>query len=266
MVSIAQAESSLYVEVQATYGAGAFFYAAGIRPTFFPGGPADVQFTTGRIASEDNQSVIKTDTFGWAIQGPTFHNFNDLLAFLQQPWEMLLDEGLPTERNYTMALNLGSLPTMDLTPPIISFPTHMSTIDTLTPTFTFTTPAQSVFSLQLGKFLGGTSDIVASTDLSSGQSTWSPQSPLTVGSYYLNISRNNIGVPGLGFSTPIDTLGDPFPNWHSGGTARLEANALFSVVPEPTGLAMLAAAFAFIISSLAMRRIVRLPMRLQTRA
>jgi hypothetical protein len=236
--SAADAVLHLHLGVSAQYEK---FYVASAGPSFFPNGP-DLSFTTGRISSADNQYVLFTQNNGWRAEQPHFDSLAALVNSLNQPWEMLFDAGLPTERHYTMSLNLGDLPIMDLTPPTPVFPTHNSVVQTQLPTFSFISQPQYSYDLQVGRFEGNTSTIVASPTLPGGSATWTPSTPLLPGNYYLRLGRSNIGIPQLGFTTPIDDLGNPLPNWQTNGHATIEANLSFTIVPEPTSLTLLLAA------------------------
>jgi hypothetical protein len=228
------------------------FYSAAIEPLTFPSSPG-ASFSTGVIASADHQYLANTvGNSGWSLQEPSFSSFDDLVASLQQSWTIALDTGLATERNYTMTVNLGSLLSMDLTPPAISFPISGSLITTLSPTFLFTTPSQYSFLGTLQKLQSSGFD--ATTNLPGGSTTWTPSVLLEPeATYVLDIYNGNITVPGWGFATPIDSTNNPLSGWASGNDVILEAGALFSAVPEPSAFVLCFIGLTFLITPLAVR-------------
>jgi hypothetical protein len=231
-----------------------FFYAS--STVFLT--PADfaVPFTTGRISTPDNQHVVNYEGF-WRPQYPllTFNSASALINSINQPWQIVLDEGLPTERHYTTSLNVTGLQSTDISAPQITFPASQSVVDTLTPTFTFTNLNNGA-AMRLEYLNNGQGSIVASQSLAGPASSWSPQTPLVAGEYYLNILRY-MTVSDLSFSAPVDELGNAIPNWHSNSTVQLESSHWFTVVPEPSSLSLLATSALLFLASKKTRRFSR---------
>ena len=129
---------------------------------------------------------MTTTTDGGLGWGPTFQTFTDRGQFmkeLEEPWTITLDQGLPTQRQFTMSLNLGDLPTTDLTPPIITFPLDHSANVSLTPIFQFTTPSKLGVAAKLYHFKNGIT--VDQLGFNAGTAQWSPPAPLLPGTEYV---------------------------------------------------------------------------------
>jgi hypothetical protein len=204
--------------------------------------PADfaVPFTTGRISTPDNQHVLNFEGF-WKPQFPlpTFSTPTELITSINQPWQILLDEGLSSERRYTTSLNVAGLQSTDISAPQITYPTSQSMIGTLTPTFTFTNLRDgSGMRLEL---IGSGDLPVALETLSGPSASWSPPTPLVPGEYYLNISRSLL-IPDLAFTAPVDQLGNGILDWQSQSLVQTESSRFFTIVPEPAGFTILVTA------------------------
>jgi len=194
-----------------------------------------LSYSTFVVASADQQYRLTKSGNGWTAHQLSFSSFDSFVASLQQPWGIHLDAGLATERNYTMALNLGDLLATDLTPPIISFPAHGATITTLSPTFTFTTPINQSLYIQLHEVASG-ADVVPVGIIPGGTNSWFPAATLQSGlQYVFNIytGPSPVAINGFGFSTPVDSGGSGLANWQSRGVAEMEGAAQFTAVPEP---------------------------------
>lgn len=228
--SDANAELSVNFFVRATHYDGQPHYSGTVY-TVAPGG-SDPEFSTCIVASLDQQYTTGT---GGAVNPPVFTSYDEFLSSLQQPWTITLDQGLITERNYTMTLNLGELPTLSLIPPVIDFPVHNATIDTLTPTFLLTSQFGVLADLHKFPPADGSSIIVARDFVPVGTSHWSPPVTLDYDSkYYLDIYNFNIDVSGFGFTVPVDAENVPVENWASFSSAQVETAIFFyTPVPEP---------------------------------
>jgi hypothetical protein len=202
-----------------------------------PGSP-NSGFTTGLITSADQRYLARTlDAGGWLVESPSFTSFNDFVASLQQSWRIILDQGLATEHDYTMNLNLGSLSTMDLTPPSINFPAFGSTISTFQPTFSFVIPSQYFTLGELERLRPQPSDL-AESGLPPGATTWSPGVDLENGSEYALVLFDQDLISGMSFSVPVDSSGNQLADWASGGNLYMDGVSDFFVVPEVPSLGL----------------------------
>lgn len=222
---------------------GPGFYSATPDPNFYPGDP-DLPFVTATIASSDGVYQVTSSQNSWNIQSGIFSTLDALKASVLQTWSIELDQGLPTERNYTMMLSLDNLEEADLAPPVINFPSFNETISTLTPDFEFELPIPRMHALQLHDFpLTGSSTILTQTSVAAGTTTWSYHDSLLPDTRYLFGLRTNVGFSEQGFTIPLDSSGVPLvplAEWESDVSARVETNiAFFTAVPEPGGLLLL---------------------------
>ena len=246
----AAASSSVFLDIQVTGTPTQDYYTAAIGPSFFPNLPnQSIQFSTGLVTSADGQFTATTDSQNdWENKQPVFNDFPSLLMALAQPWSITLDKGLPTQRNYTMSLNLGALPTTPVAPPVLLFPLAGSIISPLTTTFTFTPPAiqQPIYTALEHLPNNATTGSYVFDDqlyLPAGSTQWSPPAPLLPSTdYYFDLYVQNVFPQGLGFSDPVDEQNNPIPNWFSNGNLMLESDAFFTTaVPEPASISLLAA-------------------------
>jgi hypothetical protein len=236
----------LTMEIQISGTPSQTFYSAAPLTGFFANdtSPGDLQFQTGVISSADGKYLETTNgSNGWSITEPQFTSFSAFINSLEQSWSITLDKGLSTERDYTMSLNLGAFPSMNVTPPVITFPANQSVISPNTTTFTFTPPGLAVpFLLQLSHLPNnanfGSYVIDDQLDLAAGTTQWSAPSPLIANtSYYLDVDAFNIFPAGFAFSDPMTATGSSVPNWSSGANLSLESSEFFSTaLPEPGSL------------------------------
>lgn len=241
--------------IRAQHGNGATVYSGEIG-TYLPPSDPDLPYITGQIASTDHQFLVTSAQSGWLSQPSIFYSsLADLVTALEQPFEILLDEGLSSERRYSMNLNLGDLSTSGLAPPTVTFPAFNGQIDTLTPTFLYSLETAGYYHADLFHFEPSTSVFDTRATLSPGSSSFTP--PLTLirdREYFLDIYNTDVDLPGLGFSTPVDANDNPIANWQSRGDGIAETNVKFTAVPEPASLCI----FAFgAIALIALRRRLR---------
>jgi hypothetical protein len=222
------------------YGDVPFYYF-----TFSPASSpfnSDGAFVSAQITSQDGEYLSHTEgAGGWTFGYPLFNSFSDLLTSLQQPFHLTLDQGLASERNYTTSVTLGSLLSVNLTPPSIQYPLQQSTIDTFNPTFLFTLPSAHEWIAQLQTIpIVGSGTTPAQTPLAFPAGSWTPGVTLQTGvQYYLDIyTVDNIRIDGFGFSTPLDDANAPLPDWSTSGLIEFDVAADFMAVPEPDALLM----------------------------
>lgn len=202
----------------------------------------ELPFEIARVSSLDGQyeTTVVGDT--GALKEAVFFNYDDLASSLGQPFTIFLDEGLETERTYTMSLNLGALQAGDLIPPMIGFPISQSTINTLTPTFAFTTPEAYAFRATLNTLpIPGSSKLLAEAMLPGGTASWSPGVTLEPETrHFFHLYTQNIRPLGMGFTVPVGPDGEEVEDFLSRGSVGLEAIAtFFTPVPEPSTLWLL---------------------------
>jgi hypothetical protein len=223
---------------------GSVLYQAMVFPSLFPG--PETGFQTGRVESADHTLGSFTDgQNAWVEISPIveFKTKTDLMSALNQAFTFTLDQGLATERRYTMLPNIANLNGIDLTPPAISYPQQGAVMDTLTPTFSFALPTIGTSYLQMyhcpaGEESGFVGD--ASITLPPGTTSWSPTAPLVPNaSYYIDIYARYY-TSNCGFTVPVDSQGTAFPDCKSGAMITLESIHAFTTVPEPGTLGLLA--------------------------
>jgi hypothetical protein len=227
--------------IRAQHGNGATVYSGDIYPFLTPSDP-DIPYITGQIASTDHQFLVTSVEGGWLNHSTTFYSsLTDLVAALEQPFEILLDEGLSSERRYSMNLNLGDLSTSGLAPPTVYFPAFNGQIDSLTPTFLYSLETAGYYHGDLFHFDGSTGVFDTRATLVPGSSSFTPSLTLIRDrEYFLDIYNTDVYLPGLGFSTPVDANDNPIANWQSRGDGIAETNVSFTAVPEPASLCILA--------------------------
>ncbi len=240
----------LTMEVQISGTPSQTFYSAAPITGFFADdtNPGDLQFQTGVISSADGKYLETTiGSIGWSIAEPTFTSFSTFINSMEQGWSLTLDKGLSTERDYTMSLNLGTFPSMNVTPPVIVFPGNQSVINPNTTTFTFSPPGLAVpFLLQLEHLPNhaktGSYVFDDQIELPAGTTQWSVPSPLIANTNYdLDLDAFNILPAGFAFSDPMTATGSSVPNWSSSANLSLESSELFSTaLPEPGSISLLA--------------------------
>jgi hypothetical protein len=227
--------------ISAQHGSGATVYSGAIYSFLTPSDP-DLPFITGQIASADHQFLVTSTEPGWLHQPQIFYSsLNELVTALEQPFEILLDEGLSSERRYSMNLNLGDLSTSGLVPPTVYFPALDEQIDTLTPTFLYSLETTGAYYGDLFHFEGPTGVFDTRATLLPGSSSFTP--PLALSrdrEYFLNIYNTDVYLPGLEFSTPVDADDNPIANWQSRGDGIAATYLKFTAVPEPTSFCILA--------------------------
>jgi len=198
-------------------------------------------YTTAKVTSADGEFAVSTLGGPWfnAPQLP-YASLAALAAALDQPFEIILDEGLPGERSYPMTLDLGTLASSGLAPPSVSFPTFDQTIGTLNPTFTFTLQTPNGYFADLYHFEGPTGVFDQRDGVPSGATSWNPGVVLQPATqYYLDLYTTIVPIDGAGFSAPL-VEGEPIAAWQSTNKAAAETIVRFTTVPEPGGMALLA--------------------------
>lgn len=227
--------------IRAQHGSGAPVYSGEISRFLSPSDP-DLPFITGQIASADQQISASSSGSGWSHQPLVFYSsLANLIPALEQPFEILLDEGLSTERRYSMNLNLGDLATSGLAPPTVHLPAFDEQINTLTPTFLYTLLTAGSYHGDLYHFAGSTGVFDTRVTLLPGSSSFAPPLALIPNrEYFLDIYNFDVHIPGLEFSTPIDADDNPIANWQSRGDGIAETIVKFTAVPEPASFFILA--------------------------
>lgn len=202
------------------------FYNAYATPQLFPTSPG-ADFVTGLIEAENGKGRVRTNQGGWVFTNRiTANDFPHLISFISQPWHILLDEGLLTERRYTMFPDLGTLSETDLSPPKILYPTSRGTASAHNPVFEMSHP-QLIRASVLDPLAS-----LAEIYLSPGNQTWAPSLTLDVGKEYLVEAYSDVSFQ-MGFTTPLDELGNPMPGWSTGGQLQRWTYYSFTAVPEP---------------------------------
>jgi hypothetical protein len=213
-------------------------------------------FQTAEITSADGVYDVLLDASGGHGKFPApFTQADDLLASINQAWTIVIDKGLPTEKTYTTTYNLGTLPTMELTPSVITWPADRSSISTINPTFAFKTP------LTLGPITARLEHVVYTDDpvlgrigngvidqtwtLAAGATSLTPDFPLMPSTDYMfEMYLNNIVPAGAGFSTPVDLAGNPISGFYSPTWVQMDASNLFTTpAPEPSMILLLPVLF-----------------------
>ena len=255
---LASANPGLVLDVIAGNYGNSLSYSAAAIPTFFLGDPG-FPYQTGVIQSADHQYVA-TANGGWGFQEPSFKTFGDLIASLNESWTITFDKGLPTEKDYTTKLDLGTWPQIGLGIPSINiFPSGSGTFNTTMPTIPMTLPSQSsdVDVRLVSPPITGT---ILFDDFVPNTTTLFHINPtLVVGhSYSLNIYALNISLP-VAFSVPVDAGNVPMPGtWQTGGHADTETGITFTIVPEPQTVTLLIPGAAIGLAALARKRFGRL--------
>jgi len=224
-------------------------YRASIYPLTFPGS----EFQTATIQSNDGQYVSATEgQSAWDLgPGAAYASVSALIGSLNQGYAITLDAGLATERHFAMTLDAANLATFDLTPPVISFPAQDAIINTLTPTFTFTTP--TTFGDIRGQFLHSTPKggqiVDLNFSLTAGSTQWAPPVVLLPGAGYILDLYVDAGTPLVGFTTPVDDNNVAMENWQTGTAFHLETIHQFTTAaPEPGSCLILAGGIGLVVA------------------
>ena len=237
----AQAAIEFDVDILAQRGSTPYYQVL-VLPNVYPPGNADLSFTTGRIATANDSFIESTSGSAWIPSSPNYYSLSDLMSALAQPWTLTLDQGLSSERDYSMSLDMGTAPA-DYAPPAISFPSFGQTIDTHTPTFTFSAPAESAFYATVYHFVGGSEVVDAQTTLPLGATSSAYGVTLASGpQYYFELtSSNSVLFSGSGFSVPLDSNNHFQTPWQSRVFGQADAITPFTV-PEPNAIELAVAA------------------------
>lgn len=249
LTSSAFAEFRLELALNVQRNNHGLFYNAYVIPLPFPDSTV-ADFETGLIEAENGQGRVQTDPDGWLYSNHIgTSSFADLISAISQPWHILLDEGLPTERRYAMLPEFGSLSEIDMSPPEILSPLPGGTVSTQSPVFEMNYPEL------LHAVLRNSQAIQAETYLSPGDRIWAPPLTLKTGKEYVVDALSDVSFP-MGFTTPLDELGNPIPGWSTGGRLERWTSHTFTAVPEPATnvLAVLGAASVLAIGRRAKKR------------
>lgn len=232
--------NSVNIVIVVDCNGGSTHYSAGIFPNF---SSSELQFKTFSLSNSDGAYI---STNGGNFQ-TTFDSYAELASDLEEPWTLVLDSGLPTQREYSTTLNLGNLGVLDLTAPAITFPSTHSFIQPSQNIFTFTPPDLPL--PMVINFLGQTPGSLFPVDdevqtLPVGSTQWSPQVAMQPGiNYQFSLeSQGGSYLSGLDFSDPMDTASDSLPDWSNGSDElRLLGGSVFTTLPEPGSISALAA-------------------------
>ena len=240
----AKASTALSLQVISGQFGGVQSYSAYAMPSFFLGDPG-FPYHTGVIESADHQYVTtSTSGPGWTFQEePRFSTFDGLIGSLEQPWTIIFDGGLATERDYTTTLDLGTWPQTGLGIPSINvFPSGSGVFNSTTPTIPMTLPSEpSTFDIRLSD-LSILNDLLVDTSIPNSTTSYHISQALVPGqSYNFWVFGNNISLP-VAFSVPVDGQDNPLTspqNWGTGGLASAETSINFAITPEPRSFYLL---------------------------
>lgn len=244
---------SVYV---GSFGSGTPNYSAAPDPTFFLG-QSGWNFQTGIIESADHQYIVTGQIGGWSFQEPTFHSLPALLHSLDQTWTMKLDQGLPTEKDYTFSFHAGSLAQTGLPPAFVyNAPNGTMEFSTFTPKIWLSLPAiPNLYDLRLVTNPPITGTTLFDAFVPGGTPYFQIQQHLTPGYYSFSVNGNGPLPTDSGFSVPVDANNTPLTaDWTSWGTASYDTGVLFTVVPEPSSFCLLIAAGVVGLTRCVMRR------------
>jgi hypothetical protein len=224
---------------------GAAIYSAVADPTNFWSNDSILPYTTAVIASANNEFMTTTDQGGWRFKEQNaYFSLNALCNALQQPWSITIDQGLPSQRIYSMSLQLSNLPSTTILPPTVSFPLRGQGTRTLTPNFTFALETSGSFYANLYHFEGNSSKSDKNTVLASNSTSWNPGVTLVAGrEYFLDLYRTSyMTFPNVSFTAPVNvSSGIPVTGWQSGGYVFTETITKFTAsIPEPSSIAFFA--------------------------
>ena len=256
-----RAGDTLNLSVLVTGTPGHTYYSAALSPQLTPedADPTHLQFHHGTIGSGDARYTANTNEYGWALREPVYTDQASFVASLNQPWVMILDNGMPSERHYSMSLDLGNLAAADLTPPVISGPLDGSVLNTLTPSFSFALPAghgpflarlyHFVYAVLPGGGLSGTSVIDDQLYLNPAATQWSPSHALLPATdYTFDLWAGNDIIPSAGFTAPTIAASIPPADWSSNVNVEFAAETSFTTpAPEPTTLPAVAAGLVLVV-------------------
>jgi len=233
------AQIDAYVKVL-TIGDETKYYGA-IYPFLRPGNTW-LPFVTASVSSQDGLFRTQTEGNLWAYpeNEPLFATSEALVDAMQQPYTILLDEGLPSQRLYHMNFDPGKLLTLNTNAPRILYPVHGSTVTDSTLRFE-TSYSGSPFDPSLSQgILSQGSAFVTTINY-----TWfSPPVPLLPGLQYM-LDAYSIATltRDFGFTRPVDGDGQSLSGgWTSRGRLQYEAISRFRTIPEPGTLTTAAVA------------------------
>jgi hypothetical protein len=240
-----------------TFGANAYFdiYASGSGSTTLYDVGFDVlsspglTFTTLDFSSADGTYNMALVNGNGPVHQPPYMPLADFVQWMQQPFIMTFDKGLPTYHQYTMSADLGTFASSGISPPTIQYPTAGAFVDPTQSTFLFHAPVEDgPLSIELVHFesTGATVPDGAVT-VPAGTSQWTSPAPLAINTanYLFEVSAQR-KTTDFGLTTPVDSSGAPLPGWSSLSFEFMDATHFFSTAPEPSSLGIFAVAALFL--------------------
>ncbi len=150
-------------------------------------------------------------------------------------WTLVLNENAPNQEVYRFKIDAGDITTNTLALPEITFPADDSANISTTPEFTWTLP-RPVGSIELS--LGVTNS--AYVFLPANTTTWTPESPLTLGDTEVNLVTKTNGAGLVLVGTPTNAVGQPLAGWTSTSVLNVRRTHQFFVGPRLGGSSLIA--------------------------
>jgi hypothetical protein len=180
--------------------------------------------------------------------GEVFNNFASLKTELNTPgWTITTGVDTAGPHPYNFNVNASTLSDFTTTPVQISPGISNATLPPGPPTFTWTGPSGfdsvDVEAIYLADRALSQSEIgVAATT-----TTYTPSNPLIPGQYELVINYHKNISSGVTATTPMDSNNQPLTNWDGivSSDEEITDSVIFTVVPEPASIALLAVAGVF---------------------
>lgn len=147
-------------------------------------------------------------------------------------WKLTINQGDPSEQDFTFQMTIANLSTNWLTPVLISSPVNGSLNVPTNSAYTWSGPA-GFSDIYVQTYNVNSNSYTASATLSASATSWVSPSPLLPGTnqFYVNYISNN--VPFITTTTPVDVSANPVQSWSSTAEVGSQATVQFVVGTGP---------------------------------
>jgi hypothetical protein len=195
-------------------------------------------FTTAAATSPD----VRVGGAGGSSYSDYFVDWNDWASHALGTWTLKMDQGLPTEKDYTFQLQVNAALMNASTFPDFGIDSPLNNTTTgPRPTFLYHGPSSGGW---YAVHNGGLYEYVFEDNSFAGSETvhsFAPTSDLTPALYRVQAWSNTWLTPDqMWATTPVDSDGNPLPDWNTSFSMQTWAASYFEVTPEPATLTLLA--------------------------